>query len=88
MIKSCIKVEFSNVDCLDASDGLSGLQIIYKEIPDLIILDVKMPSLDGIETLKEIRKHKNEAVSGIPVFMLTAQKDVETVSEAINSNPP
>ena len=49
------------------------------EKPDLILLDVQMALMDGIETLKEIRTLENGAT--IPVIMLTSKKDRETVIE-------
>lgn len=49
----------------------SGIEIIKSESPDLIILDVMLPEMDGFETLKEIRKEHS-----IPVIMLTARGEV------------
>jgi len=48
-----------------------GIEIIKSESPDLIILDVMLPEMDGFETLKEIRKEHS-----IPVIMLTARGEV------------
>lgn len=50
-----------------ATDGLRGLEQFYKVLPDLIILDVKMPEMDGWETLRRVRE-----ISNCPVIMLTA----------------
>ncbi len=50
-----------------ATNGLEGLEQFYKTPPDLIILDVKMPEMDGWETLHRIRE-----ISNCPVIMLTA----------------
>ncbi len=49
-----------------ASNGLKGLEQFYLTLPDLIILDVKMPEMDGWETLERLRQ-----VSECPVIMLT-----------------
>ena len=49
-----------------ATNGLRGLEQFYKIMPDLIILDVKMPEMDGWETLQRIRE-----ISNCPVIMLT-----------------
>ena len=51
-----------------ASDGYEALRKLTEELPDLIVLDVMMPELDGFETLKRIRE-----VSTIPVIMLTVK---------------
>ena len=53
------------------SDGESGLEAILKNSPDVAIVDIKMPRLDGIELLKELRK-----TSQLPVIFLTS-KDTE-----------
>src|SRR5574341_1375698 len=55
-----------------ASNGIDGLQELYARQPDLIVLDVMMPRMDGWETLTHIRQ-----ISQAPVIMLTA-KDAET----------
>ncbi|MDQ0508004.1 Transcriptional regulatory protein YycF [Aedoeadaptatus ivorii] len=54
-----------------AKDGVECLEKFEETVPDLVILDVMMPRMDGFETLKEIRKK-----SRVPVIMLTA-KDAE-----------
>src|SRR5205085_2692935 len=51
-----------------AQDGRAGLRELYAGSPDLVILDVAMPGLDGWETLERIRE-----VSDVPVLMLTAR---------------
>ena len=52
----------------DAPDGRAGLRELFASPPDLVILDVAMPGLDGWETLERIRE-----VSDVPVLMLTAR---------------
>src|SRR5262245_46387653 len=60
---------------VDASDGRAGLRELYASSPDLVMLDVAMPGLDGWETLERIRE-----VSDVPVLMLTARDaEVERV---------
>lgn len=53
-----------------ALTGSAGLQILEKEFPDIIILDLMLPETDGFETLRRIKK-----ISDIPVIMLTALED-------------
>lgn len=52
-----------------AKDGEEGLQMIIQEKPDFVILDIRMPKLDGIEVLRLIRK--DEKLKRTPVLMLT-----------------
>jgi DNA-binding response OmpR family regulator len=54
----------------EAEDGRSGLRALHKTSPDLVVLDVSMPDLDGWETLERIRD-----LSEVPVLMLTARGD-------------
>jgi DNA-binding response OmpR family regulator len=53
-----------------AEDGRSGLRALHKTPPDLVLLDVSMPDLDGWQTLERIRD-----LSDVPVLMLTARGD-------------
>ena len=66
-------------DVVTVNSGARALRYLNKEKPDLILLDVQMALMDGIETLKEIRTMENGAT--MPVIMLTAKKDRETVIE-------
>lgn len=59
--------------------GRRAIKYLYQNTVDLILLDVQMPIMDGIETLKEIRS-LDEGVT-IPVIFLTAKKDAATVLE-------
>lgn len=54
-------------DVVEALNGLEGLQKFYSDRPDVVILDVAMPEMDGWQTLQRIRE-----VSTVPVLMLTA----------------
>ena len=55
-----------------ASDGLKALTEIEKEKPDLVLLDIMMPGIDGFEVCRRIKE--NPATKSIPVVMLTAKK--------------
>ncbi len=62
------------------NSGVRALQYLKKNRPDLILLDVRMASKDGVETLREIREM--EECKDIPVIMLTSQNDKNTVLES------
>lgn len=67
-------------DVVTVNSGSRALRYLRKERPDLILLDIRMDDMDGIETLKEIRKMDNRA--DIPVIMLTGQNEKASVLEA------
>jgi DNA-binding response OmpR family regulator len=64
----CALLERAGHKVTDAPDGRTGLRELFARPPDLVILDVAMPGLDGWETLERIRE-----VSDVPVLMLTAR---------------
>ena len=66
-------------EVITVNSGARAIRYINKEKPDLVLLDVQMALMDGIETLKEMRTMENGAT--IPVIMLTSKKDKETVIE-------
>jgi DNA-binding response OmpR family regulator len=63
-------LERAGHEVLEAGDGEAGMKTFFAKRPDLIILDVSMPGLDGWEVLKRIRE-----LSDVPVLMLTARAE-------------
>jgi DNA-binding response OmpR family regulator len=61
-------LERESYSVIEADNGYKAIQRLRDELPDLVLLDVMMPEMDGLETLKEIR-----AFSNIPVIMLTVR---------------
>lgn len=59
-----------NYDVYTAEDGEQGLAMVASESPDIILLDVMMPKMDGWEVCREVRK-----ISAIPIIMLTAKDE-------------
>ncbi len=62
-----------NFDTVLASDGIEGLEKAKKVVPDLIVLDIMMPRMDGIETCRHLREHA--VLRTIPILMLTAKSE-------------
>ncbi len=67
-------------EILDAPNGESGLKMVAEQSPDLILLDLKMPGLDGLEVARRLQR--NPATAEIPLILLTACRDTETKVEA------
>ncbi len=67
---------------LTASDGLAGIEVAVRERPDLILLDVMMPGMDGFEVCELLRT--NPALRNTPIILLTAlnRPDLETKGAA------
>lgn len=63
-----------------AENGYSALDLLEKEHPDLILLDIMMPELDGFSTCKKIKNNKK--FNDIPILFLTAKTDEESIVEA------
>jgi len=66
--------------CAEAHDGLEAIELARKELPDLAILDVKMPRLDGIEAAKRILEERP-----IPIVILTAYSQRELIARAVEA---
>ena len=62
----------------EASGGADALKKIERALPDLVLLDIKMPLMNGLETLREIKKIS----SALPVVMMTAYGELEMIQEA------
>jgi DNA-binding response OmpR family regulator len=63
-----MNLELEGYQVLEAHTGLDALEMIRTQLPDLVLLDVMMPELDGFETLRMLREFSN-----VPVIMLTAK---------------
>ena len=70
LLSVSMMLEAEGFDVETFNDGESGLKAILGEVPDLVILDVKMPRMDGIEVLSKLREE-----SAVPVIFLTSKDD-------------
>lgn len=71
----------SDYQVIPAHSGKEALDILSKELPDVVLLDIMMPEMDGYEVLEKIVS--NERTKDIPVIMVTAKKETEDVKKAL-----
>lgn len=71
---------------IQAKNGQKGLEIAKKEKPDLILLDIRMPVMDGIAMLEELRK--DEFGKGVKVIVLTNIEPDPAITQKIISSKP
>ncbi|MBX7133712.1 MAG: response regulator [Fimbriimonadaceae bacterium] len=74
-----VNLERQGYTVVTAFDGKEGLEKILSEKPDLVVLDVMMPYMDGFEVLKSLRKEPS--TQDLPVIMLTAKAQDKDVFE-------
>ena len=68
-------------DIIEAADGIQALEKTELFLPDVVLLDMMMPEMDGLDVCKALRTR--EATAGIPVILLTARADEETKFDAL-----
>jgi len=80
-IRMIIGRSLKSYDCTlcEASNGEEGLAVAASEKPDLIILDITMPVMDGVTMLTKLRE--NAELQAIPVVMLTAESSRENIAQ-------
>lgn len=77
----CDTLEIEGLKCSCAEDGLAGLKKFYEEEFDVIIADIMMPNLDGLEMVTRIRQRNKT----LPILFLTAKSSVDNVLEGFNA---
>ena len=82
VLRDVLKVEGYTV--LEAKNGIEGLELALKEHPDLILLDILMPKMDGLEMLKNLRA--DEWGRKVPVIVLTNLSDNEDIAKAVEED--
>ncbi|MDB4181536.1 sigma-54 dependent transcriptional regulator [Polaribacter sp.] len=74
VLKKIISEENEGYEVEEAADGLQGLEMILNNDYDLVLCDIKMPKMDGVEVLEKVKKVKPE----IPILMISGHGDLDT----------
>lgn len=74
----CFQLRWSGTEVISANDGSEGLSLVETENPDLVILDIGLPDMDGFQVLREIRRF-----SQVPVVMLTVKSEDTDVAKGL-----
>lgn len=83
-LRGFLKIVFSpGFHVIEASNGNQGLQIAKDQLPDIIITDIMMPEMDGLDLARRIKS--DDTTSHIPVVVLTAKTDLDTQLEALKT---
>lgn len=77
----CDNLEMRGFQTIRAGNALKGLTKLVEFDVDIVLLDINMPDLDGIETLKNIKK--NDKTKNIPVLMLTGDAKKEIITQCL-----
>lgn len=77
------RLEHEGYEVLTAYDGRSGIQKAQAELPDLILLDIMMPDINGIEVCRTLVKDSN--TSDIPIILVTAKTGAEDTKEGLDA---
>ncbi len=82
-IRKIVKKAFREYNCelFEAENGVEGLAVAVKDRPDLILLDVTMPLMTGMEMLAKLKEDPD--LAKIPVIMLTAESGKANVTQAV-----
>jgi DNA-binding response OmpR family regulator len=75
------KLKMENLEVVEAEDGAEGLKKIKEEKPDLVLLDLILPEMDGFEVLEQ--KRKDEEIKDIPVIILSNLGQKEEIDRGL-----
>ena len=76
------KFSLENFEVIVAEDGEKGLKSVFKELPDIILLDIFLPKKDGFDVLKELKD--NESTKKIPVILLTNLSQKSEIEQGLS----
>ena len=72
-------LELAGYMVIQAQDGEAALSFLEKDVPDLILLDFRMPGLDGLQVARVMKEH----ISAVPIIMLTAYAEIDSAVKAM-----
>jgi len=83
--RAVLKVYLSgqSIDFFEATNGQDGLQLARQELPDVIIIDLKMPGMDGMTFCRRVRAET--ALKHMPIILITGSKGSDVRAEALRS---
>ncbi len=78
VVSLCFQLRWSGATLLSASTGAKGIEMVETESPDVLILDIGLPDIDGYQVLREVRRF-----SAVPVIMLTVRGEDTSVAKGL-----
>jgi len=79
VLNKIISEENESYHVEEAADGLAGLEMIKNNDYDLVLCDIKMPKMDGVEVLEKTKKMKPE----VPIVMISGHGDIDTAIQTM-----
>jgi DNA-binding response OmpR family regulator len=78
VVSLCFQLRWSGTSVISASNGRRGVELVETETPDVVILDIGLPDMDGYQVLREIRRF-----SDVPVLMLTVRGEDTDIAKGL-----
>ena len=74
-----------DITTVGASDGETAVSFAIDLLPDVILMDINMPKMGGVEACSKLKQHPDPAVRAISILMISAEFDAATLDEAFNA---
>ena len=84
----CDELKDAGFEVMRAHDGIEGLDIVLSQKPDLILLDIIMPKMDGMTMLGKLRKSDNNYGEKVPVILLTNLNPDDKIMRGVTMDEP
>ncbi|MCK4863077.1 MAG: response regulator transcription factor [Dehalococcoidales bacterium] len=78
VVSLCFQLRWSGTTVISAANGQKGIELVENESPDVVILDIGLPDMDGYQVLKEIRRFAD-----VPVLMLTVRGEDTDIAKGL-----